>query len=130
MFESYSYGWQQFVDFDGTVSNTAMINPGVPQGSILGPLPFTYMNGIHMANNKLSAILYADDTNLISPMCAFNLSFSIESSDIEHMSQQINSELDNIQEWLNVNELSLNISKTKFIIFHCHQSYKEHIVPK
>ena len=88
------------------------------------------MNDIHMTNNKLSAILYTDDTNLISPMCAFNLSFSIESSDIEHMSQQINSELDNIQEWLNVNELSLNVSKTKFMIFHCHQSNKEHIVPK
>ena len=72
-FESYLYGRQQFVDFDGTASSTAMINTGVPQGSILGPLLFIiYMNDIHMASNKFNAILYADDTNLISPLCAFN----------------------------------------------------------
>ena len=97
-FESYLYGRQQFVDFDGTASNTAMINTGVPQGSILGPLLFIiYMNDINMASNKFNAILYADDTNLISPLFAFNLSLSIKSSDLEHMSQQINSELANIQ---------------------------------
>ena len=130
-FESYLYGRQQFVDFDGSASNTAMINTGVPQGSILGPLLFIiYMNDIHMASNKFNAILYADDTNLISPLCAFNSSLSIKSSDPEHMSQQINSELANIQEWLNVNKLSLNVSKTKFMIFHYHQRNIEYIVPE
>ena len=78
-FESYLHGRQQFVDFDGTASNRAMINTGVPQRSILGPLLFiAYMNDIHMASNKFNAILYADDTNLISPLCAFNSSLSIK----------------------------------------------------
>ena len=128
-FESYLYGRQQFVDFDGTASNTAMINTGVPQGSILGPSLFIiYMNDKHMASNKFNAILYADDTNLISPPCAFNSSLSIKSSDLEQMSPQINSEFANIQEWLNVDKLSLNLSKTKFMIFHYHQTNIEHFV--
>ena len=124
------YKRQQFVDFGGAASSTAMINTGVPQ-----PLVFIiYMNYIYiyiyMASNKFNAILYADDTNLISPLCAFNSSLSIKSSDLEHMSQQFNSELANIQEWLNVNELSLNVSKTRFMIFHYHQRNIEHIVPE
>ena len=83
-----------------------------------------------MASNKFNAILDADDTNLISPLFAFNSSLSIKSSDLEHMSQQINSELANIQEWLNVNKLSLNVSKAKIMIFHYHQRNIEHIVPE
>ena len=117
-FESYLYGRQQFVDFDGAASNTAMINTGVLQGSILGPLLFiSYMNDIHMVSKNFSVILDADDANLISPLCDFNSSLSIKSSDIEHMSQQINSEIANIQEWLNVNKVSLNVGKTKCMLF-------------
>ena len=44
------------------------------------------------------------------------------------MPQQISSELANIQEWIKVNKLSLNVSKTKSMIFHYHQRNTEHIV--
>ena len=72
-FQSYLWGGQQFVEFDGTCSDTTFINTGVPQGFILGPLLFLiYMNDIHMASEKFDMILYADDTNLISPLCSFN----------------------------------------------------------
>ena len=56
-----------------TNKQKAIINIGVPHGSNLGPLPFIiYMNDIHMTSNKLNAILYADDRNVISPLCSFN----------------------------------------------------------
>ena len=108
------------MDFDGIHSNTAYIGTGVPQGSILGPLFFIiYMNDIHMASQNFNVILYADDTNLISPLCSFNSSLRINKESIEHVSDQINTELGNIiQEWLNINKLSLNVKKTKFMIFH------------
>ena len=124
------YRRQKFVELDGTISRTAIINTGVPQGSILGPLFFIiYMNDIHMASKNFNAILYADDTNLISPLCSFNSSLPVKNKDLEHVSQQINIELATIQEWLNVNKLSLNVSKTKFMIFHHHQRNIEQIVP-
>ena len=129
-FQSYLWGRQQFVEFDGTSSDTTFINTGVPQGSILGPLLFLiYMNDIHMASEKFDMILYADDTNLISPLCSFNSSFSCDKNDVNHMSEQINTELRNIQEWLNINKLSLNVSKTKFMIFHHHQRNIKTITP-
>ena len=75
-FQSYLRSRQQFVEFDGTCSGITFINTGVPQGSILGPLLFLiYMNDIHTASDKFDMILYADDTNLISPLCSFNSSF-------------------------------------------------------
>ena len=87
------------------------------------------MNDIHMASKNFNAILYADDTNLISPLCSFNSSLPVKNKDLEHVSQQINIEVATIQEWLNVNKLSLNVSKTKFMIFHHHQRNIEQIVP-
>ena len=73
-FKSYLCGRQQLVDITGTQSNILPVNTGVPQGSILGPLLFIiYMNDIHIASNKFKAILYADDTNLISTLCLIQI---------------------------------------------------------
>ena len=69
----------------------------------------------------INLILYADDTNLISPLSSFNASFSGTKKYVKHVSEQINIELTNIQEWLNMNKLSLNVRKTKYMIFHHYQ---------
>ena len=129
-FQSYLQNRQQFVEFDGTCSDTTFLNTGVPQGSILGPLLFLiYMNDIHTASNKFDMILYADDTNLIIQLCSFNSSLPCNKSEVEHMSQQINTELRNIQEWLNINKLSLSASKTKYMIFNHYQRNITNIIP-
>ena len=130
-FESYLHGRKQYVDFDGIHSNTAYKGTGVLQGSIIGPLLFIiYMNDIHMASQNFNVILYADDTNLISPLCSFKSSLHINKESIEHVSDQINTELSKIQEWLNINKLSLNVKKTKFMIFHHYQRNIKNITPR
>ena len=75
-FQSYLRSRQQFVEFDGTCSGITFINTSVHQGSIIGPLLFLiYVNDIHTASDKFDMILYADVTNLISPLCSFKSFF-------------------------------------------------------
>ena len=61
-FRSYLSDRRQLVDLSGTLSSSAAISCGVPQGSILGPLLFLiYVNDMSGAvNHKL--LLYADDS--------------------------------------------------------------------
>ena len=73
------------------------------------------MTCIWLAIN-LKAILYADDTTLVSTVSAFKQSAG--APDCKLLSENINFELTRINEWLALNKLNLNISKTKYIIFH------------
>ena len=82
-----------------------------------------------MASQNFDVILYADDTNLISPLCSFDSTLPNNNASIERVSEQINIELSNIQEWLNINKLSLNIKKTKFMIFHHYLRNINNIIP-
>ena len=86
------------------------------------------MNDIHEASEKFQAILYADDTNLLATLCSFNTSLD-NASDLNTLSENINTELNNIQEWLNINKLSLNVKKTKFMIFHYYQRNINNLIP-
>ena len=63
---------------------------------------------------KFKPVLFADDTTLISTLCAF-VSTEHDTSD------NINDELNRIHDWLNTNKLSINTSKTKYMIFHYRQ---------
>ena len=51
--------------------------------------------------------MFADDTNLF---CT--------DSDVDNLFLTMNSELSNISEWFKANRLSLNVSKTKYTLFH------------
>ena len=69
-------------------------------------------------SKKLNFILYADDTTLTSPLCSFTHGAE---NDVCNVSSRINSDLLKISDWLTVNKLSLNVEKTKFMIFHNYQ---------
>ena len=94
----------------------------------MGPLLFLiYMNDIHTVSNKLNFILYADDTTLSSPICSFVHELEY---DVHSIANAINAELERISDWLAVNKLSLNVKKTKYMIFHYHQRVlKEEDIP-
>ena len=112
-FRSYLTGRKQFVDINGTQSELLETKTGVPQGSILGPLLFLiYMNDIPNCSKIFKFILYADDTSLLN---SIQLSMSIE---CKLAVENINSELSKISDWLSVNKLSLNVKKTKYMVFH------------
>ena len=116
-FRSYLTDRTQFVLYDDTESELQTIRVGVPQGSLLGPLLFLiYINDAHRASDALKFIHFADDTTLSQ-----NLSFfsgvnngSLTQSQLE---RRINVELKFIHDWLCVNKLSLNVSKTRSMVF-------------
>ena len=117
-FITYMHNRQQYVEIENTKSTTETITTGVPQGSILGPLLFLiYINDLALASTKLSPIMYADDTTLLSTLQIFTSNHSNNS-----LSYNVNVELTKITQWLAVNRLSLNAKKTKMMIFHSKQN--------
>ena len=72
-----------------------------------------YINDFH-ASSSLNLISFADDTTVYA--CGH---------DLDNLTRYINSELANLYTWLCSNRLSLNIEKTKFLIF-CPPGYKYH----
>ena len=73
------------------------------------------MNDIHTVSDQLNFNLNAHDMTLTSPLCS---STHGAHNDVSHISSQINWELLKISDWLTVNKLSLNVEKTKFMVFH------------
>lgn len=118
---SYLSSRSQFVEFNSKSSSRLPLSIGVPQGSILGPLLFIiYMNDINTSSKLFDFILYADDTSLISSSALLDLN--------KLNGNSINNELAKVSHWLTENKLSLNISKTKCMLFHHYQKEK-HISP-
>ena len=85
------------------------------------------MNNIAPSNFK--AILYADDKNLLSPMCSFSSSNSLNPTNLTEVTNSINDELPHMHEWLLINKLSVNVSKTTFMIFHHQQRRIDTLIP-
>ena len=71
-----------------------------------------YINDLAMASAKFTPIMYADDTTLLITLDYVNGNQTTNPNSI-----QTNAELTKIVDWLTVNKLSLNIKKTKIMIF-------------
>ena len=96
---------------------------------MLGPLLLIiYMNDIHIVSEQFNFILYADDTNMISPMYSFCSQIALQSISMTQLSHNISVELNDMQEWLSINKLSLNVKKTKFMIFHYRQGNIDNLI--
>ena len=118
LFENYLGNRKKIVKYNQTRSAEAKITSGVPQGSILGPLLFLlYINDIENCSNIVSMILFADDTNIYhSHTCLKTL------NDIMQI------EINKIADWLIVNKLSINIKKTRIILFKSPKKRLNHSV--
>ena len=105
--KSYLSNRKQFVNIDGCSSELLDVICGVPQGSILGPTLFIiYINDICNVSNLVTFILFADDTNVF---CAGDNKLELEC--------MLNRELAKLCKWFAVNKLSLNLSKTSYMLF-------------
>ena len=105
-FFSYLSNRQQSVVHNGYESEFKVINCGVPQGSILGPLRFLlYINDLTNVSSFFMPILFADDTNLF---CT--------GTDLKEIIRLVNEEISKTYAWVNANRLAFNIDKTNFML--------------
>ena len=107
LIESYLSNRYQYTNVQGHYSNKLKITTGVPQESCLGPLLFLlYINDLPLAS-EFDTTLYADDTALM-----------ISDRDLNSLKYKANNELKKVDFWLRMNKLSLNYSKTNYIIYN------------
>ena len=104
----YFQNRKQFVQYNNYVSSSAnIITCGVPHGSILGPLFFIfYVNDLPNALRFAESLLFADDTSI----------YYCHTDPIPLISV-LNNELSNVYRWMKADKLSVNITKTNYVIF-------------
>ena len=105
-FKNYLTDREQFVSVHGRDSEKVRIKCGVPQGSVLGPILFLlFINDLPNATDFLT-LLFADDTT-----------FQVSGQNLDQLFDLANSELQKSTVWFKANKLTLNVKKTKFMIF-------------
>ena len=115
-FRNYLTNRNQYVMFNNHKSNVGNVHCGVPQGSVLGPLLFIiFINDIAYSSKCLSFFIYADDTNGI-----------MSNRNLQDLITSVNAELSNISTWFKANKLSLNVSKTNYIMFKNRHSNRQY----
>ena len=112
-FESYLSDRSQIVEYAGvTSSNQVNISSSVQQGSILAPLLFIiYVNDFNNCLEFSSNISFADDTNVF-----------IVDNQLQTLYEKENQDLENIDNWMIANKLSINTNKTNCILFQTPKS--------
>ena len=103
LMQSYLSNRQHLTKLDGIKSSLKLLEIGVPQGSVLGPLLFLlFINDLPLVTD-FNVKLFADDTFL-----------SLEGNDLTQ--RKANTELRKVSKWFSENKLTLNVSKSKYMI--------------
>ena len=106
-FKSYLGNRYHYVTLDNKSSTCKPIQCGVPQGSVLGPLLFIiYINDISSPLVNANTINFADDSTV-----------SLAGSNINTLYTNMNNDLNRLTDWFQANKLSLNISKSHYMLF-------------
>ena len=103
-FKTYLTNRKQHVTVSGQISDNALIEFGVPQGSVLGPL--IYINDLNQAIKFSRVHHFADDTNLL-----------LVDNSLKKINKRIYHDLKLLTTWLRVNRMSLNTSQTEILLF-------------
>ena len=97
------------------------IECAIPQGSCLRPLLFIiYLNDFEHCLERSKANKYADDTEI-----------TISSSNQAELIETAKTELSSIAEWMRINKLSLNPTKTEYMkIDHPRRRRNGELIPQ
>ena len=102
-FKDYLFHRSATVSYDSCLSQKKEILTRVPQGSIFGPLLFLiFFNDITDVIKKANIIKYADTTVLY-----------VADKNLEIIQNKLNQDIDAVANWLDENELIINLKKEK-----------------
>ena len=105
----------QYVNLNGKSSETLITNTGAPQGCVFSPVLYSiYTNDYRTMDENICLIKFADDTTLHG---------LLSNSD-----EAYRSEVNRFCEWCKNNHLTLNVNKTKEIVFD-YRRKKEPLTP-
>ena len=109
LFRNYLNDRKQSTLANGIASGLANVTCGIPQGSTVGPLMYIInMNDVSTSLKYCKYQLYADDTVLY-------LSGNIVN--IDDVTNRLCMDLKSFKTWCDMNKLTLNVKKTKYITF-------------
>lgn len=108
---SYLRERSQFVSVRGINSSISSVSSGVPQGSVIGPILFLlYLNDCVncLDLNLVKPFIFADDIQLL---------FGNSRDFPAVLETVVNFTLDRLYDWMVENDLSLNATKTRAVMF-------------
>ena len=102
---SYLTNRKQFVKSGDIESSLLDVLCGVPQGSVLGPLLFILYIADIVNCGKFECFLFADDAGLL-----------LADNKLKLLKKLVKTEVKLLHEWLIANQLSLNLTKTNYML--------------
>ena len=113
-FRSYLSQRSQQTSVGDALSLKRNVTIGVPQGSVLGPLLFlVFINDLPLSLKYSNTILFADDSVIY-----------YSGKNCNEIQNKMNEDLALVKEWLNDHRLTLNITKSKFVVVGGKQQLK------
>ena len=115
LISSFLFSRTQSTYMNYVTSSPLSITRSIVQGSGLGPILYIiYTLDLETLNNCNKLCLYADDTSLLVP---------------QHSPIDISNEFENIKSWAHLNKMTINLSKTKQLLFRA-PNFKHELLPK
>ena len=114
LYRSYLSNRRQCTRIGEELSVLDLIEWGVPQGSVLGPLLFLiFINDIPLASELLTW-LFADDTVLVE-----------SASNLELLQSKMNTQVNKVQNWLLANKLSVHyVDKSQYMLVNSNNNVR------